>query len=113
MKAALGLVVGMIVFHKPRGIVGQRVDDTTGTLVSTYLIVLGALGGNGLALLHALRLGVLTGKIALYVHLRHVVHRGGNGCLDARIDGGSIDGHATKAADADDTDALSIDIVLH
>ena len=113
MIAAFCLVVSIIVFHEPGGSIRQRVDDTTGTLVRARLVVLGALLGQGLASLHALLLGVAALEVALAVHLRHVVHRGGYSGLDTGVDGSGVDGHATESANADDADALRVDIVLH
>ena len=109
--AARAFVVGVIVLHELRHILGQRVDDATGPFVSTVLVVLGALGGDGAALLHALGLRVLALEIALHVHLAHVVHRGGDGSFYARVDGCGVDGHAAETADADDADALRINVV--
>ena len=113
MVAALRLVIGMVVLHKPGCILWQRVDDAACTLVCSCLVVFRALPGHGLALLHALLRGVFALEVALDVHLAHVVHRAGDGCLDARVDGSGIDGHTSKAANADDTDALCIYIILH
>ena len=52
-------------------------------------------------------------KIALRRHACHVVHRGGDGRLDARVDGGGIQRKAAPAADAEDADARRVDIFLH
>ena len=111
--AARGFVVVMVVFHKERGIVGQWVNHAAGTLVGATLEILGALGGKDFALCHALLAAVFALEIAFGTNLAHVIHRRGNCCLDAWVEGGSVDGHATESANAQDAYAFSVNIVLH
>ena len=108
MITARSLIVGVIVLDEPGGILGERIDDTTGTLISSRGIILRALGRQGAALFLTLGRSVFTGEITLDIHLAHVIHRGCDGSFDAGVQGSSIDGHAAKTADADDADALRI-----
>ena len=57
-------------------------------------------------------LAVLGIEIAFGVDAGHVVHRGGHGSLDARIQRGGVQRHAAPAADADDADARGIDALV-
>ena len=110
---ALCLVVIIIVFHKEWRIVGKWINHAASTLVGAILVVLGALGSNGFALFHAFLFGIFALEVTLHVHLAHVIHSRGYCCLDAWVEGGSIDGHATKTAYAYDANALGVYILLH
>ena len=98
----------MVILDEPGSIVRERIDDTSGTLISAGSIILGALGSQGLALLHPLGGSILAGEITLNVNLAHIIHRGSDRRFDARIKRRGIDGHPAESADADDTDALRV-----
>ena len=108
--APLRLIVSVVVLDKPRGIVGQGVGETARQSVRTVAVVLRALG---IQLLAEFVAGILVHRIevAVGIHPAHVVHRGSNRRLDARIDSRRIQRHASPAADAEDTDALRIHVL--
>ena len=103
----------MVILYKPGRIVGQGVNNTARALVSTCLKVLCALCRNGLALFHTLSRGVLAGKIALHVHLAHIIHGGCHGSLNARIKCCRIHAHTSKSAYSDYADTLGVNIILN
>ena len=113
MEAARRLVVGVVVLDEPRGVVGQRIDHAAGALVGAAAVVLGALGGHGAARGHALGGRVVGAEVALARDLRHVVHRRGDGRLDARVERRGVHRHAAPAADAEDADAPRVHVRPH
>ena len=56
---------------------------------------------------------VLAVKIAVARDTRHIVQGRSDCRLDSRVDAGRLQCHAAPAANADDADALRIDILLH
>ena len=113
MIAARGLVIGVVVLHELRRVLRQRIDHATRQRVAAVFIVLGALCIHCFSLLKACLLRILTVKIAVSVHTGHVVHGHSGGSFDAGVNGSSIDRHTAPAADADDADALRVNILLH
>ena len=113
MVAAGSLIVGVIVLHKLRCVLRQRIDHAASQRVAAVFIVLGALCIHCFSLLKARLLGILRVKIAVGGHAGHVVHGHGGGRLDAGVDSRSVYRHAAPAADADDADALGVNILLH
>ena len=97
MVAPGGLVVGVVVFHKGGGILGQRVRHAAAQGIAAALVVLCALAVEGLPLGVAVGFAVLGVKITLGVHPRHVIHGGGHGGLDPGVQGGGVQGHAAPA----------------
>lgn len=107
MIAARCLVISVIVFHKLGSIVGKRVYHPTGQRIRTLAVVFRTLGVELLAKLIA-RIGIHGIEIAVGIHPAHVVHRSGNGSLDARVDGRRIQCHASPSADAQYADTVGI-----
>ncbi len=64
-----------------------------------------------LPLFKACLLGILCVKIAVGGHASHIVHGYSDGRLDARVDGCGVDRYTAPPADADDTDALRVNIM--
>ena len=108
MIAAFGLVVVVIVLHELRSIGRQRVNNTA----SHSLRISQTLLGHCLSGSMARFLLVLAVEITITADAGHIIHRGGNGSLDAGIGSGSIQGNASPSADAYDANLLSIHIVL-
>ena len=113
MVAAGSLVVVIVVLHEERGIGRKRIDHAAGELVGTGLIVGGTLGAHGSPFPVPGLLVVLGIEIAVGVDPRHVVHGGGDRGLDAGVQRGGVQGHASPAADTDDADAPGVDGFLH
>ena len=108
MIAARSLVVIVVVLHKLRCLLGQRVNNAASHrrgIVKTLL-------GHRLTGSMARLLLVLAIEIAISADAGHIIHRRGHGSLDACVGSRSIQGDATPTTDADDTYLLSIDIVL-
>ena len=104
----LGLVVVVVVLEEEGGVLGQRVHHTPGPGVGAGLVVLGALGVEGL--FHLVPgVGAVGGiKVALGVDPAHVIHGGGDRGFDAGVHGGGVEGHAAKAADTQNADLLPV-----
>ena len=112
MVAASGLVVIVVVLHKERRVLRQRIDHTASEPVFTGLQVQKSLGTHsGLRLVTGF-LTVSGIEIPLGIHTGHVVHGGGHGRLDPGVQCRCIDGHAAPAADSDDADAVRIDFFM-
>ena len=113
MVAARGLVVVVVVLDEKRSVGRYGVDHAACALIRAGLVVGGALRVECLAQgITGVRI-VVGVKVAVGGHTGHVVHRGRDGGLDARVDGGSVECHAAPAADAEDADALRVDIIAH
>ena len=110
---ALGLIIRVVIFHKPGSSLWQWVNDTASAFVRAVLEVLSTLGSHRLTCLHALFFRVTAHEVALAVHLRHVVHGRSDSSFYAGVEGGSVDSHTAKAADADNADTLRINVILH
>ena len=110
MVAARGLVVVVIVAHEGGRVCRQGINDAAGALRAAVAVVEGALGAELLAQALAGFGAVIGVEVAAGGDAAHVVHGGGDGGLDARVDGGGVNGHAAPAADADDGDALRVDV---
>ena len=111
MVSALRLVIGEIVLHILRGIVSHHIGQTTGEFIRAVTVIHCALGVQLTAQFVAC-VDIVSGiEIAVSRDTAHVVHRGGNGSLDARVDGRRIDRHTTPTADAEDTYPLRIHVV--
>ena len=108
--AARGLVISVIVFHKLGSIVGKRVHHPTGQRIRTLAVVFRTLGVELLAKLIAC-VSIHSIEIAVGIHPAHVVHRSGDGSLDARIDGRRIQCHASPSADAQYADTVGIHLL--
>ena len=108
--AARGLVEGVIVLHKLRGIGGQRVRHASGQGVGAVAVVLGALGVELLP--HRVAgVGIVGGiVVALGGDAGHIVHRDGHRGLDARVDGGGVHRKASPAAHAEDAHLPGMDV---
>ena len=113
MVASRSLVVGVIVRHKLRRVIGQLIDHAARQRVAVIFIVLGALRVQRFTLFKARLLRILGVKIAVCDHAGHVVHRHSSSSLDTGVDGCGVDCHAAPTADADDADALRINAFLH
>ena len=113
MIAARRLIVCVIVLHKLRRIVRQRIDHAACQSIAAGFIVLGSLGVHGLFLFKTRLLGIFCIKIAVGSDTGHIVHGHGSGRLDAGVLRGGVDSHPAPAADADDTDTLRVDVLLH
>ena len=61
----------------------------------------------------SLIVGILTVKVAFGIHTGHVVHGHSRSSFDTGVNCCGIDRHTAPAADADDTDALRVNILLH
>ena len=111
--AARGLVVVVVVLDEKRRVIWQRIDHAARALIRAGLVVGGALRIECLTQgITGVRI-VVGVKVAVGGHTGHVVHRGRDGGLDARVDGGGVERHAAPAADAEDADALRVDIIAH
>ena len=108
--AARGLVEGVIVLHKLRGIGGQRVRHASGQGVGAVAVVLGALGVELLP--HRVAgVGIVGGiVVALGGDAGHIVHRDGHRGLDARVDGGGVHRKSSPAAHAEDAHLPGMDV---
>ena len=113
MIVARRFVIGIVVLDKLRCVLRQRIHHAACQSIAAAEIVLSALGVHGLLFGIAGVGGVFTVKIAVGIHAGHVVHGHGGGRLDAGILCGGVHRHAAPAADADDPDALRVNILLH
>ena len=113
MVAAPGLIIAMVILHKLRCILRQWVDHAAGKSVAAVFVVLDALDVHRLFLCVTGIGGVFAVKISIGVHTSHIIHGHGSGCLNAGIHSSGIDCHAAPAANADDTDAVGVNIFLH
>ena len=103
----------MVVLDEKRSVGRYGVDHAACALIRAGLVVGCALRVERLTQGIA-RVRIVVGvKVAVGGHAGHVVHRGRDGGLDARVDGGSVECHATPAADAEDADALRVHIIAH
>jgi hypothetical protein len=55
---------------------------------------------------------VLAAEISLGCYLAHIVHCGGYGGFDTRVDGGGVDCHSSPTANAYDSDFFGVNVVL-
>ena len=111
--AARRLVVVVVVLDEKRSVLRYGVDHAARALVCAGLVVGCALRVERLTQgVAGIRI-VVGVKVAVGGHAGHVVHRGRDGGLDARVDGGGVGRHAAPAADAEDADALRVHIVAH
>ena len=108
--AARCLVIPVIVFHKLGSIVGKRVYHPSCQRIRALAVVFRTLGIELLAKLIA-RIGIHGIEIAVGIHPAHVVHRSGDGSLDARVDGCRIQRHASPSADAQYPDTVGIHLL--
>ena len=113
MIATWRFVVGIIVLHKLRCVLRQRIDHTACQSIGTVFVIYSALCIHGFFLLIACLLRILSIKISVGSYTGHVVHGHGRGSFDAGINGSGIDRHTAPATDTDDTDALRVNILLH
>ena len=86
-----------------------RIRESARERVAACLVVGGALRIEGLLEFVAAAFIRLV-EVAARIDAAHVVHGRGNGRLDARIHRCRVDGHAAPAADAENADALGIDV---
>ena len=112
MIPAAGLVIIVVVFHEERRVIRQGIDHAASEFVFAGLKVCEPLCAHGFLRLVAGFLAVGGVEVSLRVHAGHVVHRGSDRGFDAGIEGCSIDRHAAPAADADDTDAVRIGLLM-
>ena len=113
MIAARGLVIVVVVLDEKRSVGRYGIDHTARALIRAGFVVSGALRIERLTQGIA-GVGIVVGvEVAVGGHAGHVVHRGRDGGLDARVDGGGVERHAAPAADAEDADALRVDVRTH
>ena len=103
----------MVVLDEKRSVGRYGVDHAACALIRAGLVVGCALRVERLTQGIARVRTVVGVKVAVGGHAGHVVHRGRDGGLDARVDGGGVERHAAPAADAEDADALRVYIVAH
>ena len=113
MIASGCLIVGVIVLHKLRRVLRQRINHAARQRIAAVFIVLGALCIHCFSLLKACLFRILAVKVAVGSHTSHVVHGHSSGSFDAGVNGCGVDCHTAPAADTDDTDALRVNILLH
>ena len=113
MISSLSFVVAMVIIHKERCIIRQRINYTAAEDIFSARIILGALCIQRAFLCKSLFLAVLGIKVAVGVDTRHIIHGNSNGCLDSGIECRSIDGQTAPAADTENPDSIRIDIFLH
>ena len=113
MIAARLLVVVVIVLDKIRSVLRQRVDDAACSCVFSALIVLCSLGVDRHPCTVARFLIVFAVKITVARYARHIVHGRSNCRFDSCVNTGSLQCHAAPAANAYNSDALRIDVVLN
>ena len=111
MVTTRGLVVGVVVLHKVRRILRQRVHYAASTLIGARRVIGRPLGCPCGALLVASFLAVGAAEVTLAGNTRHVVHGHGRGGFNAWVECGSVHGHATPAADADDANRIGVYVV--
>ena len=101
----------MVVLDELRRVGRERVDDATGAFRLASLQIDEALGVHRLAFRLSCCGGVLGVVVAVGDDARHVVHRGGDGRLDARVDSRRVDGKSAPPADAENADPVRINVV--
>ena len=108
METTLCLVICVIIFDKPGGVLRKRIHNPACTLVTACAVVLCTLGGPGFALCITGLFAVGAAEIAFTRNAGHIVHGGSYGCLNTGIQCCSIDCHTSETADTDNADTLRI-----
>ena len=114
MIAKLRLIKVVIVTHKLRRIRLHLSDHTARHLIGAAPVISRSLRAQRLPQRFPFSSDRFRGlrfiKIPVRYHPAHVVHRGGHGCLDARIHSGRVDSKASPAADANNANRFRIHI---
>ena len=110
MIPAIGLIVCIIIFHKPRCLIRQRIDDPARERVCACCIILCALLVERLFHFVSSIRAVCFIEVTFCIDTCHIVHGGRHGRLDARVHRRRIDRHAAPAADTDDADAFRVNV---
>ena len=103
----------MIICYKERRILRKRIDDATAQRIAAIFIIRESLGVHGFLLGVSCVCGILTVKISVGIDAGHIIHGGGNRCLNTGIQRCCVEGEASPAADTDDADTLRVNIFLY
>ena len=110
--AAVRLVVVVIIRHEERCVCRERIYHSAAERIFAGFQIFQSLRAHchffGVARLFT----VLTVKISIRIHSRHIIHCRGHRRLDAGVQRSSIDRHAAPAADSENTDPVGIDFVV-
>ena len=111
--ATLRLIVGMIILHKLRSVLRQRIHHSSGARVCPVAVVLSALRAEHTAHGVARSGTVSLIKISVCRHAAHVIHRRSHRRLYAGVHSCRVESESAPPAYAENADARGIHIIAN